>query len=74
MLLLPVIKKEVLILNKEVQKQCGGLNENGPLRNSLGRIWRCGLLRGGVSHRVGFEVSKVHAISQLVPFGLWLAS
>ena len=42
---------------------CGGLNVNGPYLfppwlNSLGRIRRCGLVRGGLSLRVGFEVSN----------------
>lgn len=50
---------------------CGDLNDNGSHRFTnlnvwfpdggvLRRIKRCGLVRGGVSLRVGSEVSKVH--------------
>ena len=58
-----------------VDSQCGSLNESSPTQvhifeclvlswwNCLERIRRRGLVGGGESLGVGFEVSKVHILS-----------
>lgn len=64
-LLISMVNFQLVIIGN-----CGVLSENRPHRliclntysqtdgNWLGRIGRCGLVEGGVSLRVGFEISK----------------
>lgn len=60
---------------------CGGLSENGlhtiylnvwpPVGRAVWKgFWWCGLVSGGVSLEVGFEVSNTHGIPSLPPLSL----
>lgn len=60
----------------------GGLNDNGPYRliclnawwNYFRRIRRCGIIGGGVSPGVGFEVLKAQALPVGSLSATWLLS